>query len=38
MRRILRGPVAWIALAVLLVIVASSLLTNARGPREVPSR
>ncbi len=35
MRRILRGPVAWIALAVLLVIVASSLLSGSRGPREV---
>jgi cell division protease FtsH len=37
MRRILRGPIAWIALAVLLVIVASSLLSNARGPQEVPT-
>jgi cell division protease FtsH len=37
MRRFLRGPVVWIALAVLLVIVASSLLSNARGPQEVPT-
>jgi cell division protease FtsH len=34
-RRIMRGPVMWIGLAVLLVVIASSLLTNVGGPRSV---
>jgi cell division protease FtsH len=34
-RRIFRGPFVWIALAVLLVIVASSLLGNVGAPKDV---
>ncbi|CAB4945849.1 unannotated protein [freshwater metagenome] len=34
-RRIIRGPIIWIALAVLLVIIASSLLSNLGAPRDV---
>ncbi len=34
-RRIIRGPVVWIVLAILLVVLASSLLTNVGGPKDV---
>ena len=34
-RRIIRGPVVWIGIAVLLVILASSLLGNVGGPKDV---
>ncbi len=34
-RRIFRGPIVWIALAVLLVILASSLLGNVGAPKDV---
>ncbi|HET7900892.1 MAG TPA: ATP-dependent zinc metalloprotease FtsH [Candidatus Nanopelagicales bacterium] len=34
-RRIIRGPVVWIVLAVLLVVLASSLLSNVGGPKDV---
>jgi cell division protease FtsH len=34
-RRIFRGPVVWIGLAVLLVILATSLLSNVGGPKDV---
>jgi len=34
-RRILRGPIVWIGIAVLLVLLASSLLTNVGGPKDV---
>jgi len=34
-RRIIRGPIVWIALAVLVVIIASSLLSNLGAPRDV---
>jgi cell division protease FtsH len=34
-RRLFRGPIVWIALAVLLVIVASSLLGNVGAPQDV---
>ena len=34
-RRILRGPVVWIGLVVLLVLLASNMLTNASGPKDV---
>jgi cell division protease FtsH len=34
-RRILRGPIVWIGVAVLLVLLASSLLTNVGGPKDV---
>ncbi|MBI1376555.1 MAG: ATP-dependent zinc metalloprotease FtsH [Frankiales bacterium] len=36
-RRLLRGPIVWIGIAVLLVILASSLLTNVGGPKDVSS-
>ena len=34
-RRIIRGPVVWIVLAIMLVVLASSLLTNVGGPKDV---
>ncbi|HEY5137157.1 MAG TPA: ATP-dependent zinc metalloprotease FtsH [Candidatus Nanopelagicales bacterium] len=34
-RRIIRGPIVWIGLAVLLVVLASSLLGNVGGPKDV---
>ncbi|MGD9955724.1 MAG: ATP-dependent zinc metalloprotease FtsH [Candidatus Nanopelagicales bacterium] len=34
-RRFFRGPLVWIALAVLLVVLASSLLTNVGAPKDV---
>ncbi len=34
-RRLFRGPFVWIAFAVLLVVVASSLLTNVGAPKDV---
>jgi cell division protease FtsH len=34
-RRIMRGPVLWIGLAVLLVVLASSLVSNVGGPKDV---
>ena len=34
-RRLFRGPVVWIALAVLLVVLASSLLSNVGAPKDV---
>ena len=35
MKRVFRGPIFWIVLAVLLVVVGSSLLTGASGPKSV---
>ena len=34
-RRFFRGPVVWIAIAVMLVVLASSLLSNVGGPKDV---